>query len=371
MSLAGGDGVILARPSVPRVLQQVHLPHQPLPSGGGGWGQLGALSALIVILGLVGGIAGAGLYTSLRKDLTLVVAGQVSHTLTFKRTVGQVLADSGITLDSGDEVSPAATSPLYHGQTVTVRRAVPATITVDGRQIRIRSAAPTVADTLQRAGIEVGPLDRVMPSTRTPLTPNIDIRVVRVVSRTVAERIELPSPVTSSTDPTLPRGVVRIVREGRLGLKERQFKVTLADGKVVRRELVDERVVRPPLERVVAVGSRVLVAKSGEFAGREYLDMVATAYSPYCCPGVGLRTAIGLQAGYGVVAVDPTIIPLGSYLYIPGYGQAIAGDVGGAIKGLRIDLGFATRHEAVRYGVRTVRVYVLTKKGAQTAGSTR
>ncbi len=370
MSLAGGDGVILAGPSVPRVLQQVPLT-QTLPPRGAGWGQLGALSGLIVILGLAGGIAGAGLYSSLRKDLTLVVAGQVSHTLTFKRTVGQVLVERGITLDSGDEVFPAATSPLYHGQTVIVRRAVPATITVDGRQLHVRSAASTVADTLQRAGIEVGPLDRVIPFLETPLTPNVAIRVVRVVSRTVAERIELPSPITSSPDPTLPRGVVRIVQEGRLGLKERQFKVTLVDGKVVRRELVNEQIVRPALERVVAVGSKVLVAKSGEFAGREYFDMVATAYSPYCCPGVGLRTAIGLQAGYGVIAVDPTIIPLGSYLYIPGYGQAIAGDVGGAIKGLRIDLGFATKHEAVRYGVRTVRVYVLTKKGTQSADSTR
>lgn len=364
--------MVLDGPSVPRGSSQRPSPAQPLlPRPTVGRGQLGALSALILILGLVGGIVAAGVYSYLRKDLILVVAGQVTHTVTFKRTVEQVLVERGITLDSGDEVSPAAASPLYSGQTVIVRRAVPVTIMVDGKRLQVRSAAPTVADTLQWAGIAVGPLDRVVPSTQTPISANAAIRVVRVVSRTVAERIELPSPIKSSTDPRLPRGVVRVLHEGRLGLKERQFKVTVADGTVVRRELVAERVVRTPTERVVAVGTKVLVATSGDFVGKEYLDMVATAYSPFCCPGVRDRTAIGLQAGFGVVAVDPTLIPLGSYLFIEGYGQAIAGDVGGAIKGLRIDLGFAMKREAIRYGVRTVRVYVLTKNGQGDGSSTR
>ncbi|MGQ0571923.1 MAG: 3D domain-containing protein, partial [Armatimonadota bacterium] len=76
--------------------------------------------------------------------------------------------------------------------------------------------------------------------------------------------------------------------------------------------------------------------------------------------GVDGTTAIGLRAGYGVVAVDPQIIPLRSILYIEGYGQAIAGDTGGAIKGHRIDLGFSTAREAYKFGRRPVRVYILS-----------
>jgi 3D (Asp-Asp-Asp) domain-containing protein len=69
------------------------------------------------------------------------------------------------------------------------------------------------------------------------------------------------------------------------------------------------------------------------------LRVFATSYDKNC-PGCNETTASGLPAGYGVIAVDPKVIPLGTKLYIPGYGTAVAGDTGGAIKGSKIDLGF-------------------------------
>ena len=80
------------------------------------------------------------------------------------------------------------------------------------------------------------------------------------------------------------------------------------------------------------------------------LTLDAVAYS---LPG---RTASGLPVGSGVVAVDPTIIPLGTSMYVPGYGEAVAADVGTAVKGLVIDLWFATLAEARAWGRRTVTV---------------
>jgi 3D (Asp-Asp-Asp) domain-containing protein len=90
--------------------------------------------------------------------------------------------------------------------------------------------------------------------------------------------------------------------------------------------------------------------------------MIATAYDPgplSCGPYADGRTAIGLRAGHGVVAVDPNVIPLRARLYIEGYGPAIAGDVGGAIKGNRIDLGYNSRRAALQFGRRPVTVWVL------------
>ena len=88
------------------------------------------------------------------------------------------------------------------------------------------------------------------------------------------------------------------------------------------------------------------------------LDMLATAYTANCygCSGF---TKIGVRAGHGIVAVDPSVIPLGTRLYIKGYGAAIAGDTGGAIRGNRIDLGFDSPAAADEFGTRSVRVYVL------------
>jgi 3D (Asp-Asp-Asp) domain-containing protein len=90
------------------------------------------------------------------------------------------------------------------------------------------------------------------------------------------------------------------------------------------------------------------------------MRMVATAYSP-TCNGCSGRTKSGQWAGLGIVAVDPRVIPLGTRLYIPGYGQAVAGDVGGAIRGNRIDLGFRSTTDATEFGTRPILVYLIGK----------
>jgi 3D (Asp-Asp-Asp) domain-containing protein len=90
------------------------------------------------------------------------------------------------------------------------------------------------------------------------------------------------------------------------------------------------------------------------------IPMIATAYTAGCrgCSASG-RTALGYHAGYGIVSVDPSVIRLGSRLYIPGYGEAIAGDTGGNIKGNRIDLGFNSYRDAIQFGRREITVYLL------------
>lgn len=96
--------------------------------------------------------------------------------------------------------------------------------------------------------------------------------------------------------------------------------------------------------------------------GYPSMNMEATAYDPgpiSCGPNANGYTATGMKAGYGVVAVDPRVIPLGTKVYVEGYGYAIAADIGGAIKGNRIDLCYNTYQEAIRFGRRMVRVYLL------------
>lgn len=88
------------------------------------------------------------------------------------------------------------------------------------------------------------------------------------------------------------------------------------------------------------------------------MTMNASAYSAYD-PGNSHYTFNGSLLRKGLVAVDPNVIPLGTRLFIPGYGYAVADDIGGAIKGNKIDIAFDTHSEAMQFGRQKITVYIL------------
>jgi len=319
----------------------------------------GLLSLLIVAVGLSTAVSAGTGYTLLRKDVSIVHQDVLLRQSTFKRTVQDALDEAGVRLGPDHDVSPASDAPLREGLRIVVRRPVPVTIIADGKVRTVQSAAPTVATLLVRHGITLSASDKVFPSPQTPLQRGLRVRVVRVHHEIENEQTVIPFQVRRTPDPTVSRGVVGVVSSGRPGLRERVWRVTRADGQVTGRSLLGWRIVRDPLDRMLSVGAQPRGASDGPFAGRAYLDLIATAYAPFCCKGVDDITALGIRAGYGVVAVDPRVIPLGSRLYIEGYGYAIAADTGSAIKGLRIDLGYDTMPEAIRFGRRPVRVYII------------
>jgi 3D (Asp-Asp-Asp) domain-containing protein len=82
--------------------------------------------------------------------------------------------------------------------------------------------------------------------------------------------------------------------------------------------------------------------------------MIATAYTH-----TGYRTATGTWPSRGTIAVDPRVIPLGTRLYVDGYGEGVAVDTGGFIKGARIDVFMETKDEALSWGRRQVEVKII------------
>jgi 3D (Asp-Asp-Asp) domain-containing protein len=111
---------------------------------------------------------------------------------------------------------------------------------------------------------------------------------------------------------------------------------------VAKAQVVQSQVASTPAAATAAAASVV--------DGARTLTVTSTGYS---MPG---RTATGLPVGPGIVAVDPAMIPLGTRLSIPGYGEGVAADTGGAVQGLTIDLWFATLAEALAWGRRTVTI---------------
>lgn len=281
------------------------------------------------------------------------------------RTVEQALRVVGIPVGPHDRVEPALSTRLENNMTVTVARAVRLRVRADGRDHDVWTTEPTVGQALAAIGIAVGPKDRVEPSPDThlflgPQGPVREVRVVRVREEDTTRLVELPFGTEKHQDASLPAGQVREVRAGKPGLREVTVRTRYEDGKPVARTVVAERVVRAPVDRVLSVGTAGVVYRGGEpLRYRRMLRMEATAYSPGDGHTPDAYTATGRRAGRGVVAVDPRVIPLGTRLYIDGYGPAVAGDVGGAIRGNRIDLGFDSVSEARAFGRRPVTVYVL------------
>lgn len=220
--------------------------------------------------------------------------------------------------------------------------------------------AATVAELLREAEIRMEKLDRVQPPPATPLADGMEVVVTRVRQQVVTEEQRIPAPVKRFADPALRPGVRRVVEEGQDGMKRIQWLITSVDGQEVSRKVLASKVISQPKPRIERYGAGGSLPARGFFSGRRVLTMIATGYAPYACGGSRTgRTATGIKAGYGTVAVDPRYIPLGTRLYIEGYGYAIAADTGGDIKGNRIDLGHDTYHQAKRVGMRKVKVYIL------------
>jgi 3D (Asp-Asp-Asp) domain-containing protein len=89
---------------------------------------------------------------------------------------------------------------------------------------------------------------------------------------------------------------------------------------------------------------------SASAEGGRTITVIATGYS------LDGHTSSGLPVGWGVAAVDPSVIPLGTHMTVPGYGEAVAADTGGSVVGSSIDLWFPTVAQANAWGRRTVTV---------------
>ncbi|MCG0277347.1 MAG: ubiquitin-like domain-containing protein [Thermanaeromonas sp.] len=300
--------------------------------------------------------AGWGMFSLPWKKVALEVDGQEKLLRTRAKTVEQVLAEEGVTLAPEDEVNPPLLTPVTRGLRIQVKRAVPVRILVDGGEREIRLVPGTVGQALERAGVHLGPLDRVEPAdTEKLVEPGETIKVIRVEVKTEMVEEEVGYQVIRRQDPGLEIGTTRVLQQGRKGLKRIEYRVTYEDGAEVKREVVKEEIVREPVPQVIVVGTLREVSRGGyTLRFRQALWVTATAYTH-----TGNRTATGTVPRLGTVAVDPQVIPLGSRLYIEGYGFGRAEDVGSSIRGERIDVFFESLEATRRWGVRRVKVYIL------------
>ena len=169
---------------------------------------------------------------------------------------------------------------------------------------------------------------------------------------TPAEEIQIEE---TSAEPT----AIAVGENGQIRISDDEDELTRAFAETVENSLGRDLSagLDSPLEELPPPED-VVETPQGYVPYTQVLGMEATAYLPTDGSSEGL-TAMGIPATYGVVAVDPDVIPLGSRVYIPGYGEALAADTGGAIYGYRIDLCMEDYWQAMEFGRRSVTVFVL------------
>jgi 3D (Asp-Asp-Asp) domain-containing protein len=299
--------------------------------------------------------------------ITLIHDGLSETIETRAASAEDLLAERSVVRAPEDALSVDPAAPLFDGETVVYRAAVPVTVVIDGVPHTLRSAATTVAALLSQQAVSFDRHDKVLPAPATPIENDTVVTVGHVDSWTETVRKRVPAKVVKRWAYTLPVGKSKVIDPGAAGLAETAYVVRrTSDRKATRRTALVSRVLRAPRARIVAEGIGEYALSSLAEQGvrgtlrlaSSALSMVATAYTAGCygCSGM---TATGRPAGHGVVAVDPRVIPLGTRMYIPGYGHAVAGDTGGAIRGNRIDLGFNSTAQAFQFGRRPVTVYLI------------
>lgn len=263
-------------------------------------------------------------------------------------TWAEVLDDSGLRLREGDRFSEPLDSAPKTGQ-ARLDRARPVRIDVDGSLIQTWTAADNVAGALADAGVALLGLDRTTPGPAARIPASGLIEVTRVREEVLVEL----EPVAFETNyQPLPEVLIderRIIDTGAYGVRANQVRVRYEEGEEVARTIEGEWLAREPEPRVVGYGTNIVVRTMNTPDGSiEYwraVTMWATSYSPSRAgvsedaPNFGI-TASGRPLEKGLVAIDRSLIPFGTRMYVPGYGFALAADTGSGVRGRWIDLGY-------------------------------
>ena len=268
--------------------------------------------------------------------LTLVTPQGEQVFQTSALTVGQTLNEAGYSVNVNDKIDPPAETAITGSMTVTYTPARDLIVYCGEDVIKIRSAAGTIGEALAEAGIPLMGLDTSSPLENEAPPPDGQIRVVRVQESISITLEPIPFEVKVVDSPDVPFGQQETLQPGVTGLAMVRTRIRHEDGKEASRETEAKTVLRQPQERIVASGSKIVLAPAGGEIPYEYwyaTEMYATVYSP-CASGTGgcsYGTASGAPAGYGIVAVDYSIYSylVGMKVYIPGYGLATIGDTGG------------------------------------------
>lgn len=335
--------------------------------------------------------------------------GQIETIETRERTVEDVLLRYGVSVRDGDDVYPGVRTPITSGMTIRYQPVVAIDVIVGDAAKTVYTMAQTVEQALQEANVTVSDKDTVEPALTTPvrdgmtITVNMSRDVVQYESRLI------PFEIIKEEDDTLALGETEVVQVGVPGLERTRYALTVENGTITNRTETSVETLRTVRPQIIKLGTKVPPERETsqeteqeatattepsspfreeaeikieetpraedalDFTSAKQLLVEATAYTNNAEDTVTFDGRVLTRSGYDVtdtilyegmriIAVDPAIIPLGTRVYVEGFGMAIALDTGSAIKGNKIDVMMDSKEEAVTFGRQPLTIWVIPKQ---------
>ena len=279
--------------------------------------------------------------------LTVKIDGRPIGLQSSRSTLDLALRDAGITLGPADKIYPSPEAPIVAGMEVQIEYAKAVSLQTGEATHVLYTHAESLLEALAEIGLVLEGDDRVEPGPSTLVTNGMSARLVRVAGQNFVERTSVLRQTVFKPDETLSGSETRRV-VGSDGVLVMEYTIVIEDGVETERTLVGQSFNPEPVNTVIYYAASAAEASgitAGELNVTSVKEMWATWYNaassgkPNTHPAYGI-TFSGVPLARGIVAVDPDVIPLGTRLYIPGYGFALALDTGGGIIGDMIDLGY-------------------------------
>ncbi|EDN9305222.1 DUF348 domain-containing protein [Listeria monocytogenes] len=311
------------------------------------------------------------------RQITINDNGTKKDVWSTKANVADLLKDENITTRPQDVLNVALDTKLKNGLEVNINRAIQLSLQNGAKKDTVWTTKTKVSDLLAEKNIKLDQDDRVSPAKDSNLKEKMTVEVTYVNSKAEKKNEQVKFETVYKEDDSLNKGVEKVVQEGKNGKKVVEYKVTFENGKEKKRDVIKENVTSNKTDKVVVRGTKEKVvatpvsnvstssatssssssSSSSTPSGGKTYKMESTAYSGGGTTAYGIN--LSANPGLKVIAVDPRIIPLGSKVWVEGYGEAIAGDTGGAIKGNIVDVYFPNESQCYSWGRRMVTVKVL------------
>jgi hypothetical protein len=197
--------------------------------------------------------------------------GNIFATAASATNVSEFLAEKNIKLGEKDYIFPTPETKIFPGTKIIIRRALPISIEVDGKNIKLDTLGTSVGDAINEAGIVLSHADKVAPDKNSLLAPNLAIKITRINFEEITLEEDIPFQTVEKEDNTVLWRKKQTKQKGELGVREKTYKVTYTNGKETNRLLLGTKIAKQPVQQIEVVGTKIIVGKTQTGAATWYV----------------------------------------------------------------------------------------------------